>query len=201
MEDVVQQSVHKSNYFDPSSAAEILGRHVPFLGLPENLLGEIYQRGEIVEVPQHANIIVEGEDTAGMYILLEGLVGVYKSEVATNKGTLLKSLTQGEAFGDMSLIDRAPRSATVVAEVDVILFHLSADVFASLVASDPELGLQLYRNFASDLTGRLRSMNNDLIVSQRQLWRLAFSRGDKKLLRELRRQSGEDASQEQAERA
>lgn len=163
---------------DPRAGTEILAHRTPFEGLDSRTLENIYARGSLVTIPQHANIIVEGETSAGMYIVLEGLAGVYKSESDNRKGNLIKTITKGDGFGEMSLIDRAPRSATVSAEVDALLFYLSADQFDALVDSDPRLGLNLFRNFANSMSSRLRALNNDLIVSQRQLWRLAFSRGD-----------------------
>jgi CRP-like cAMP-binding protein len=163
---------------DPRAGTDILSHRTPFEGLDSATLEAIYARGSLVTIPKHSNVIVEGETSAGMYIVLEGLAGVYKSESDNRKGNLIKTITKGDGFGEMSLIDRAPRSATVTAEVDILLFYLSADQFDQLVESDAVLGLHLFRNFANSMSGRLRSLNDDLIVSQRQLWRVAFSRGD-----------------------
>lgn len=163
---------------DARAGAEILAHRTPFEGLDAPTLENIHARGALVSIPQHANIIVEGEVSAGMYVVLEGLAGVYKAESDNRRGSLIKTITKGDGFGEMSLIDRSPRSATVCAEVDVLLFYLSADQFDELVDSDLRLGLKLFRNFANSMSSRLRSLNNDLIVSQRQLWRFAFSRGE-----------------------
>lgn len=163
-------------YLNKNHGATILAKHVPFRGIDLDTLTLIYSYGEIVQVAAHSNVIVEGESSAGMYVLLEGLAGVYKSESSSRKGTLIKTLTQGEAFGEMSLIDRAPRSATVSAEVNAVLFFLSAEAWDRTIQSDPQIGMKLYQNFALDMSRRLRAMNDDLIVSQRQLWRMTFVR-------------------------
>lgn len=164
-------------YLDPTFGAQQLATHVPFRGLPADVLSKVYAAGHILSIDAFSNVIVEGENTAGMYIVFEGMVGIYKSESASKKGTLLKTLGVGQAFGEMSLLDRAPRSATVAAEVHSVLFELSAAAWDDLIASQPNWGMQLYRNFAADLAGRMRALNDDLIVSQRQLWRYTFSRG------------------------
>ena len=163
-------------YLNANHIASNLAMHVPFRGLDKNILHSIAGLGEILKVPAHTNVIVEGENSAGMYVLFEGLAGVYKSESSSRKGNLIKTLTQGEAFGEMSLIDRGVRSATVCAEVDLVLFYLSAEVWDQIIVHDAQTGLKLYQGFATDMSRRLRSMNDDLIVSQRQLWRVAFSR-------------------------
>ncbi len=188
----------KPELLDPRQGAQVLAHHIPFIGLDQASLESIYSQGELLRIPQHSNIIVEGENSSGMYVLLEGLAGVYKSEADNRKGTLIKSLTQGEAFGEMSLVDPAPRSATVAAEVDVFVFYLSSDAFEEAVTSDPHLGLQLFQNFAQDMSKRLRALNEDLIVSQRQLWRLAFSRGEREILDVKQKLGGREKGAEAA---
>jgi CRP-like cAMP-binding protein len=165
------------SYLNPGKGGEELSRHVPFRGLEKDLLASIYSQGEILCVDAHTNVIVEGEPSSGMFIILEGMVGVYKSESTTRKGNLIKTLGIGQAFGEMSLVDRAPRSATVAAEVDSVLFAFEARAWDRLIASSPELGMLLFQNFALDMSARVRALNEDLIVSQRQLWRYTFSRG------------------------
>lgn len=166
-----------SRYHNGTFGAQQLAQHVPFRGLPSDVLTHIYSLGQIMAVDSFSNIIVEGENSAGMYIIFEGMVGVYKSESSNRKGMLLKTLGVGQAFGEMSLLDRAPRSATIVAEVDTILFEFSAQAWDAIMAEHPTWGMQLYRNFAQDMAGRMRTLNEELIVSQRQLWRYTFSRG------------------------
>jgi CRP-like cAMP-binding protein len=164
-------------YLNTQFGAQQLALHVPFKGLPHEVLAAIYGQGQVLKVDAFSNIIVEGETSAGMYIVFEGMVGVYKSESASRRGALLKTLGVGQAFGEMSLIDRAPRSATVSAEVDCVLFELSAKTWDVLVAASPEWGLKLYQNFSADLATRVRAINDELIVSQRLLWRHAFALG------------------------
>jgi CRP-like cAMP-binding protein len=166
-------------YLDAAFGAQQLGLHVPFRGLPPELLRSIYALGHVVRIEAFSNVIIEGENSAGMFIVFEGMVGIYKSESSSRKGALLKTLGSGQTFGEMSLLDRAPRSATVTAEVGTVLFEFNARSWDELVSASPDLGAKLYRNFAVDMAARLRALNDDLVVSQRQLWRYTFSKGRK----------------------
>jgi CRP-like cAMP-binding protein len=88
-------------------------------------------------------------------------------------------LESGAYFGELSLFDSAPRSATVTAETTVQCFVLDADAFNRLLESMGEnLQLRFYKTCAEELVDRLRKLNSDYISSQNMLWRYAFRHED-----------------------
>ena len=93
-------------------------------------------------------LIAEGEEAASLYLIIEGQVRI------THKGELVAILGAGECVGEMSLLDSAPRSATVHAQSEVLALCLDQEPFFELLAERAELALSII----ALLTRRLRAM-------------------------------------------
>ena len=94
-------------------------------------------------------IFALGDAGTTMYIVVEGEV-----EVAYDEHRSVR-LGAGESFGEMSLIDRRPRSATVTALTDVVLAPISQGTFLVLVHDTPYFALEVMQS----LSDRLRRAN------------------------------------------
>jgi len=97
-------------------------------------------------------IIKEGETGVGFYLIIDG-----KAEVRKKK-KVLSTLSSGDVFGEMSLIDNQPRSADVVALTPTTTFTLSSWAFAGVVTGDPEIALGMMKV----IVGRLRTTDSSL---------------------------------------
>jgi len=86
---------------------------------------------------------------AEMYVVLEGEVEL------TIDGKVLEVLGPGEPFGEMALIDQAPRTATAIAKTPCKLAVISEKRFLFLVQQTPHFALQIMKVMAD----RLRKMN------------------------------------------
>jgi CRP/FNR family transcriptional regulator, cyclic AMP receptor protein len=86
---------------------------------------------------------------AEMYVVLEGQVEL------TIDGRVLETLGPGEPFGEMALIDQAPRTATAVAKTPCQLAVISEKRFLFMVQTAPHFALQIMKVMAD----RLRKMN------------------------------------------
>ena len=162
---------------DPEAGAERLREIGLFSRFYDDELREIYALGDIFLLKSKSNAVVEGEPTRGMFLLLHGRVSVYKSDPGTNSMIRLSMLEDGANFGEMSLFDSAPRSATVVAETLCYLFHLESGVFQNyLDRGGSELQARFFRTCAEELAGRFRNLNIDYLNSQRLLWKYALRR-------------------------
>ena len=84
-----------------------------------------------------------------MYVVLEGEVEL------TIGTTVLEALGPGEPFGEMALIDQAPRVATAIAKTHCKLAVLSEKRFLFMVQQTPHFALQIMKVMAD----RLRKMN------------------------------------------
>ena len=93
-------------------------------------------------------LVREGVPGSEFYALVEGTV------TASVYGEKLATLTAGDFFGEMSLLEHAPRAATIVAETDVTLLVAEPRGFAALWSASPSVGVRMLRTMSS----RLRSV-------------------------------------------
>lgn len=105
--------------------------------------------------PRNTMIVEEGLPGDYMYIIREGRVKVTKlSEDGREK--ILEFLETGSFVGEMALLERAPRSASVKTLAPVRLLALSRNDFLSLLRRSPDLGLAVIEVLCS----RLRTQND-----------------------------------------
>ena len=164
---------------DPDWGAGKLGEIAIFRRFNGPELKKLYTYGHFTVLPPQSHAVIEGEPTRGLFVILDGTVSVYKTDPTTNSLARLAVLESGAYFGELSLFDSAPRSATVSAETSVQCFVLEADDFNKFLESMGEnLQLRFYRTCAEELVDRLRKLNTDYITSQNMLWRYAFRHED-----------------------
>lgn len=103
------------------------------------------------------DLIIE-EDQPGdhLFVSITGSVRVIK------QGQAIATLPPGSSFGEMALIDRAPRSADVVALEPVKALTISRDAFFSLLKREPELSVKLLWAFCQAFNARLRETSSEL---------------------------------------
>ncbi len=104
--------------------------------------------------PKHKTIVEEGAPGDYMYIISEGRVKVTKLS-GDGREKILELLDVGDFFGEMSLFDDAPRSASVKAMSDVRIMALARNDFLRLLSSSPGLALSVIQ----ELTRRLRQVD------------------------------------------
>lgn len=100
----------------------------------------------------------EGDPGYEMFILLKGKVGVYLSAI---DGSLFKvaELEAGDFFGEMSLLEMMPRSASILALEETVVIVLNQSNFAEVISQEPELAFRIMKGMSS----RLRQLNDELI--------------------------------------
>jgi len=162
---------------DPKWGAAQLKTLAIFARFTDIELAQLYSLGELIKLRPKTHAVIEGEQSRGLFILLDGNVSVYKTDPATGAMNRLAILEEGAQFGELSLFDYAARSATVSAESTCHLFHLDADEFKQFLDAQGEnLQVRFYRTCAEDLVERFRQLNNDYMVSQQLLWKHALRR-------------------------
>ena len=145
--------------------------------LTEQELGSLLQLGAGVDFEAHANVIIEGELSWGLYLILDGTVGIYKTNKLSGNNYDVGQLKQGSFFGEMSLVDDQPRSATVRALTDCHLFHISKESFHTFLSQSPDLKTRFYDTCIQILVHRLRELDDNYVISQYQLWKTALIQG------------------------
>lgn len=98
----------------------------------------------------------EGSQGDSMGIVVKGLIDIYK------KNKVIATLRPGRTYGEMSLIDRQPRSAKAVARQDSELLIIDKVQFVQLSADHPRLALTIVLKIAYFLSQNLRKTSGDL---------------------------------------
>jgi CRP-like cAMP-binding protein len=110
-------------------------------------------------------IIEEGKAGDEMYLLLSGSVDVLKT-TPYGEQYVTASLKDSYhcSFGEMALIDRGVRSATVRAKEDCRTLSLSFDAFQKFCSEYPSIGLELLLSISATLVRNLRMENENLQI-------------------------------------
>jgi len=91
----------------------------------------------MVRYERSKTIVTEGQPGVMMYVVVEGKVAV------SIQGKLVERIGPGGVFGEMALIDRAPRLATVVSETDCGLLAIGRNTFLDLIKASPDFAVSL----------------------------------------------------------
>ena len=113
-------------------------------------------------------IFSAGDPGDGFYVVESGCVRISASVGEKEERTLAR-IGPGDFFGEMAVVDDAPRSATATAETDIEAFFLGRDKLLDLLKHRPELALNISREFSI----RMRALNKKYLDEIIQAERLA----------------------------
>lgn len=133
-------------------------RRVPlFSSLSESQLDQLAAGSARRSYPKGRTIVSEGEPSQSMYILLAGRAKVQRSD-SEGKEVILAVLGSGEFFGEMSLVDDAPRSASVITLEPCEFMAVGKDAFKAMLVQSPEMCMSVMRG----LVRRLREADKKI---------------------------------------
>ena len=130
-------------------ARDALAQVPLFAGMPPRFLKRLADKMDEQRFMEGATIVRQGEPGDIFYVLIEG-----EAKVKDANGRLLSRLIPGDFFGEISLMDGGPRTATVVAETNLTALALSRKDFSALLQSEPKVTVGLLKH-ASALLRRL----------------------------------------------
>ncbi len=107
--------------------------------------------------PKGRTIVSEGEPSQSLYILLSGRAKVQRSD-SEGKEVILAVLGSGDFFGEMSLIDDAPRSASVITLESCDFMSIAKESFKAMLLQSNEMCMQVMRG----LVRRLREADQKI---------------------------------------
>jgi CRP/FNR family cyclic AMP-dependent transcriptional regulator len=117
-------------------------------------------------------IMHEGEQGESMYFFVEGEVDVTKNltlklgdrDFATADKSMTKLSAQWvSVFGEMSVFGPEPRSATITASSDCVLYSVNREEFTKLCDAEPKIGLSIVRRIAAVVCSRVRKSNEEIL--------------------------------------
>ncbi|MBN22474.1 MAG: hypothetical protein CL678_14415 [Bdellovibrionaceae bacterium] len=141
----------------------------------ETEIQEILGIGKLIQYEALSNIVIEGEMSWGMYLVMDGSVGVFKSNRVSGNTYDVGQIDRGGFFGEFSLIDDGPRSATVRATTECLLFYISKYSFQAFLNKSTERKLKFYESCAHHVVNRLKELDDSYVITQYQLWKTALS--------------------------
>jgi CRP-like cAMP-binding protein len=143
------QIIHAANreYEEVAGTELLLTPPLPlFSALPKEALRELVGAFEMITVPAGYNVIQEGEEGAEAFIVARGELEVWRGLGGEDDGKppmLLARLVSGALFGEMALLSRAPRAATVLSTRPSILLVAKRDALEAVAEQRPEVATEL----------------------------------------------------------
>jgi CRP/FNR family transcriptional regulator, cyclic AMP receptor protein len=122
---------------DKNTLVAMLRRNRLFDELTTQDVATIIDLSKEIEHQPGQVIVIEGRDGVGFHLILEGSADV------SVKGRKLRTLSPGEAFGDIAVIDGGPRSASVTADTQLRTLSLPPWEFKPLLLEHPQLAYKL----------------------------------------------------------
>ena len=100
-------------------------------------------------------LFTEGDDEPYLVVIVSGSINILKQN-SSQKPQLVATLKEGKVFGEMSLMDGEPRSATAVAKNEVMIFVLTKERYLTLQKVDPAVALSITLKMAKAISQKLR---------------------------------------------
>jgi CRP-like cAMP-binding protein len=116
-----------------------------FEGLPKRQLRRVAKLARIRRFAPGSTLVRAGDPGRSFFVLLDGTAKVVRG------GGRSRRLGIGDYFGEMALLDGAPRSASVVADGEVLALTVDRSGFTKLLGAEPALAQTLLRTLAARL--------------------------------------------------
>ena len=126
-----------------------------FGALSDEFLAHLVTTLTVLRIGPGENIFKEGDPAREMYVVLDGEIEVLKKS-RRGRETRVAILGPNDCFGEMSIIDMQPRSATVRALGPARLLRITTEEMDALYRHDLKSYTLIVLNIARDLSRRLR---------------------------------------------
>jgi CRP/FNR family cyclic AMP-dependent transcriptional regulator len=136
---------------DSPDTSALIGSVPFFSGLDSKSRKALLAQGREMTYKAGDTIVTEGTTGVGFFLILDGKAEVRK------QGKLQATLSKGQFFGEMSLIDDMPRSADVIAIQPTKCWAITSWSFASLIKVHPELALGMLKEVVKRLRAAMSS--------------------------------------------
>lgn len=156
----------KTDFSDMQRLMSRLIEKVSFLqGLTHKEVEKLLESSEKCTFEAGEAIVRQGSTGAFLYVMISGSVAVLKAPAPSEGKAAPKELARleaGDCFGEMSLVDRDSRSASVVALSPCVLIRITE----MACWSDPVASAKIFHNIARTLSRRLRAMDEAFVVGR-----------------------------------
>jgi CRP/FNR family cyclic AMP-dependent transcriptional regulator len=140
---------------------ELLQGMPVFGGIRADILRFLLDLCPVVSVPPYAFFFRENDQANSMFVLEAGVAAVLKSWAGQEY--LLRTLKEGDCFGEMAIMDLSPRSASIRAIEDCTAIRVSAANLNQVYAHDLEQFAIIQMNMGREVCRRLRETDDRLL--------------------------------------
>ena len=124
-------------------------------------LSRLSQHMSYVHLKRGEHLFIEGDPGTFMGFVVNGILEVQK-KADNGENITLARLTKGSSIGEMALIDKSPRSATVIAKQATTVVTLTDKGFDLLAEKYPPLGIKVIQKIARLLSLNMRRTSSKL---------------------------------------
>jgi CRP-like cAMP-binding protein len=124
--------------------------------MEERQLASLLQYLEVLKLLPHATLFRKGDHGDAMFMVLEGEVRA--RVLIEGRESTLSTMTAGECFGEIAVIDEGPRSADVVTNAESVLLKISAGALKRLFQEAPALAAPFLLALSKTITARVRTL-------------------------------------------
>ncbi len=118
---------------------------------------QLTAHAQLRSFPKNAVLVTEGDDTDSLFIVKTGRVKIYLSD-EEGREVILNILGPGDYFGEVALLDGAPRSSSVMALTNCALHIIRKRDFEAFLLNNPQVALHVIKG----LTQRLRTLTDNV---------------------------------------
>ncbi len=130
-----------------------------FDGLQDKTLSLIFRLGKVQHFKAGDLIIRENQEGGNLYIIITGRAEVVKAGKDPGSNKHLADLERGSVFGEMSVFDNAPCSASVLAKEECSVHMIEGPDFKKFLKKNPEVAFDVFCTLISQISSRLRRTN------------------------------------------
>ena len=158
----------KKNVSSRAQKIALLGKASLFSQFSQEELGIIARYSEYRECAAGEVIFPEGSHREELYLIKKGTVAIRRHEEGDGEQDIAQ-FVGGEVFGEMDLLDTAPRSASAVAEgaATLLVFPHGLE-FNDLLEKHPDVFARILRKLLGVIAGRIRAI--DRLISEKTPW-------------------------------
>jgi CRP-like cAMP-binding protein len=139
--------------------------------LSDDALKALAQKASTHRLAKDAVLMKKGETGDSLFLIHSGWVKIV-TEDSKGDELIINKCGPGENIGEMALLDRGPRSATVIALEDVEVLELKQEVFQEIIDQRPDVALGVIRSYSK----RLRF--NTTYIERAMDWSQKTAEGD-----------------------
>lgn len=132
-----------------------------FAGLMPEEVTTIKRYLRRTESDKGRTVFSEGDAGKEVFIITRGTASAYLRQ-ARAADVRLATFAPGTVFGELAILDPGPRSASVIADDELVCYALSDESFRSLSADAPNIAIKLLANLGRELSRRLRQANRTI---------------------------------------